>query len=174
MVASISREDTRWIQRHFPSLDALDYVVDDPQANLTTPKNKGNEAVAYLTYIIDHYETLPDVSIFVHAHRGPFPRLAARNGPRRLPLGSGRVWEYNWQFVFCPAMDTCYCRGYGICFGSRTKFETWWEAWTAAKQSFRDYLRLKAAGAEDLELRQRIKDEKERLRKVLEEVKRLN
>src|SRR3569833_1925652 len=66
VVASLKRENTQWIQRHFPYLNAFVYVVDDPHAHLATPKNKGNEAMVYLTYIIDYYEALPDVSIFVH------------------------------------------------------------------------------------------------------------
>ena len=31
--------------------------------------NKGNEASAYLEYIINNYENLPDICIFVHGHR---------------------------------------------------------------------------------------------------------
>ncbi len=75
---------------------------------------------------------------------------------------SGRVWEYTWQYmlagkaVFCPAMDTCYCNGYGICFGSREKFESWWTAWKASEQSFRDYIGMKASDTEDLKFRQRL------------------
>jgi len=277
VVASLGRENTKWIRQHFPDLDAFVYVVDDPHANLTTPKNKGNEAMTYLTYIIDHYDTLSDVSIFVHAHRGakhndelldgsmvhtlqrlrddyvvqqgyfnlrcswepgcpaaldlykpvvesseqeikmknewqrlhpgvPLPGslaqpccaqfAASRSRIQSIPrkkwvhfrdwlletdldnYHSGRIWEYNWQFVlagqpvFCPAMHTCYCEGYGVCFGSGEKFKMWWEQWTAVHQLFRDYLGLKAAGAEDLELRQRIEDENERLRRVLEGAKR--
>jgi hypothetical protein len=30
---------------------------------------KGNEASAYLEYIINNYENLPDICIFVHGHR---------------------------------------------------------------------------------------------------------
>nr|POE77415.1 hypothetical protein CFP56_09062 [Quercus suber] len=45
------------------------YVVDDPTAHYHPPVNKGHESMVYLTYIIDHYDDLPDVSIFVHAHR---------------------------------------------------------------------------------------------------------
>lgn len=42
---------------------------------------------------------------------------------------SGRVFEYMWQYIFtgyteyCPAMNTCYCDGYGICFGGVHKLE---------------------------------------------------
>ena len=31
--------------------------------------NKGNEASSYLEYIINNYEKLPDICIFVHGHR---------------------------------------------------------------------------------------------------------
>jgi len=44
-------------------------VTDDPNAALTVPGNRGNEGMAYLTYIIDHYDELPSVMIFQHASR---------------------------------------------------------------------------------------------------------
>lgn len=34
---------------------------------LRVPENKGNEAMAYLTYVIDYYERLPDLVLFTHA-----------------------------------------------------------------------------------------------------------
>jgi hypothetical protein len=43
-------------------------VTDDPTAEYTVTKNKGNEAMVYLTYIIDHYSDLPDVVFFHHDH----------------------------------------------------------------------------------------------------------
>lgn len=39
------------------------------KAPLRVPKNKGHEAMVYLTYIIDFYDALPDITIFMHAHR---------------------------------------------------------------------------------------------------------
>jgi hypothetical protein len=232
--------------------------------------------MVYLTYIIDHYESLSDVTIFVHAHRGaqhndelmdgsmpqalqrlqddyvveqgyfnlrcnwdpgcpeslqldrgagnsseqedkmkqvwhqlhpdvPLPTslaqpccgqfAASRNHIRSVPLErwihfrkwlletelddyhSGRVWEYTWQYVlagktvFCPDMDACYCRGYGICFGSPSNFQSWWNAWKACEQSFQDYLAIKASGKEDLVLKQKIREEDERLRRLLDKAK---
>ena len=47
------------------------HSVEDPDV-LTTPTNKGNEAMAYLTYIIDHYHSLPYNIIFLHSHRSGF------------------------------------------------------------------------------------------------------
>lgn len=44
---------------------------------------------------------------------------------------SGRILEYSWQYIFtghaevCPVMHTCYCDGYGICFGSGAKLDEW-------------------------------------------------
>jgi hypothetical protein len=34
-----------------------------------TPKNKGRESLPYLQYIVDHYNELPDVVVFLHSHR---------------------------------------------------------------------------------------------------------
>jgi len=33
------------------------------------PPNRGNEASAYLEYIIHNYDTLSDYTVFVHGHR---------------------------------------------------------------------------------------------------------
>jgi hypothetical protein len=45
------------------------YTVDDTNAPTHTPKNKGREALAYLQYLVDHYDDLPDVVVFLHSHR---------------------------------------------------------------------------------------------------------
>ncbi|PSN74939.1 hypothetical protein BS50DRAFT_27669 [Corynespora cassiicola Philippines] len=47
------------------------YNHDDPNPPPSThfPINKGNEAMAYLSYVINNYESLPDYSIFIHGHR---------------------------------------------------------------------------------------------------------
>lgn len=39
---------------------------------LTTPLNKGHESMAYLTYVIDNYSTLPRTLAFLHSHRSGF------------------------------------------------------------------------------------------------------
>jgi hypothetical protein len=48
------------------------YTVDDPNAALRTPANKGHESMAYLTYLIDHYDALPSIVVFLHPHRDGF------------------------------------------------------------------------------------------------------
>ena len=62
-------EDVGWISEELPGMNLSVYVVDDPQAPLHPPKNKGHEVMVYLSYIIDHYHSLPDIIIFMHAHR---------------------------------------------------------------------------------------------------------
>ena len=69
VVARLQEEDVSWIQQGLPDLQTAIYVVDNPLAEHPVPQNKGHEAMVYLTYIIDHYDTLPDVSIFTHAER---------------------------------------------------------------------------------------------------------
>jgi hypothetical protein len=69
VVPKMKEEDTSWLHDEFPHTNKAIYVVDDRKAPLHPPKNKGNEAMVYLTYIIDHYDNLADVNIFIHAHR---------------------------------------------------------------------------------------------------------
>lgn len=232
VVPKTKDEDVDWIQEELPGLPTAIYEVDNPDAKLTVPKNKGHEAMVYLTYLIDHYDQdLPDVIIFVHAHRGawhnnfildldtpktiqrlrddrvirqgymnlrchhdpgcpdwihldraavdydmvikpeekafslelftelfpghrPPPVLSqpccaqfavsserVRDNPKAMyehlrswlmntPLedtDSGRIFEYTWQYLFtrnaefCPSTSSCYCDGYGICFGGAAK-----------------------------------------------------
>jgi hypothetical protein len=44
--------------------------VDNPSSNpeFPIPKNKGHEAMVYLSFIIDHYDNLPERTVFVHGH----------------------------------------------------------------------------------------------------------
>lgn len=42
--------------------------MDDPNAALQA-KNKGHEASVYLTYIVENYDKLADVTVFIHSHR---------------------------------------------------------------------------------------------------------
>lgn len=67
-----SSEDVSWIRENFGGSDfikAAIYTVDDVNAELHPPKNKGHEVMVYLTYIIDHFHNLSDINIFMHSHR---------------------------------------------------------------------------------------------------------
>lgn len=75
VIPRLSRENVDWIDEEMGDLidsGALRkavYTVDDHSAKFHPPKNKGHEVMVYLTYIIDFYDELEDVSIFMHAHR---------------------------------------------------------------------------------------------------------
>lgn len=69
VMPKVRDEKTEWVQEVIPGLQTAIYVADDPSAPLHPPKNKGNEVMVYLTYIIDHYEDLPSIIMFMHSHR---------------------------------------------------------------------------------------------------------
>lgn len=78
VVPSLEREDVSWVVNELPEWQHAIYTVDPSsdkvRANtLTMPVNKGHEAMAYLTYIIDNYEgSVPSVVAFLHSHRQGF------------------------------------------------------------------------------------------------------
>jgi hypothetical protein len=51
VVASQASENATWLQEYFPHWQANIYRVDDPNAPLTVPKNKGRESMVYLTCV---------------------------------------------------------------------------------------------------------------------------
>ena len=69
IVASIKSENTSWIHEHFPNWDRKIYINNDPKANLTIPGQKGRESTTYLTYLIDHWNKLPEYMVFIHGER---------------------------------------------------------------------------------------------------------
>ncbi|GAQ08809.1 hypothetical protein ALT_6130 [Aspergillus lentulus] len=69
VVASMKSDNTSWLFENFPDWHKSVYVVDDKNAELTVAQNKGRESMVYLTYIIDNYDRLPDVMLFIHSQR---------------------------------------------------------------------------------------------------------
>ena len=55
------------------SWESAIYTVDDLAAPLHLTTNKGREANAYLTYIIQHYDSLPNTIVFLHSHKEGWP-----------------------------------------------------------------------------------------------------
>ncbi|KAG9748579.1 hypothetical protein KCU73_g7052, partial [Aureobasidium melanogenum] len=68
VVAKTAKEKTQWVSSMLPNWEHAVYVTDDRNAPLHTARNKGREANAYLTYIIEHYDHLPETVAFIHSH----------------------------------------------------------------------------------------------------------
>ncbi|MCJ1372349.1 hypothetical protein MMC20_003573 [Loxospora ochrophaea] len=96
VMGKLASQDTSWVSSDLPeyfllaspqssspanhshSWDSAIYTVDKAHPNpsttstLHTPLNKAREATPYLTYLLTHYDSLPDIILFLHAHRdGP-------------------------------------------------------------------------------------------------------
>ena len=69
VIPRMKEEDIAWITEELPGTSVSIYVADDPSASLHPPRNKGHEVMVYLTYVIDNYDKLPDIVLFMHAHR---------------------------------------------------------------------------------------------------------
>ncbi|KIX98829.1 uncharacterized protein Z520_05290 [Fonsecaea multimorphosa CBS 102226] len=74
ILAKIQTEDVSWVLNELPDWQKAIYYMDDPaNGTLHPPKNKGREAMAYLTFLIDHYDNLPSSMVFVHPHLESWP-----------------------------------------------------------------------------------------------------
>jgi hypothetical protein len=49
VVASLTNQNASWLSIYFPTWKRNIYIVDDPNAPLTVPQNKGHESMVYLT-----------------------------------------------------------------------------------------------------------------------------
>ncbi|KAI9676866.1 MAG: hypothetical protein M1817_006705 [Caeruleum heppii] len=70
VMAKMERENTDWVAEKLSDWQNAIYTVDSSTATLRTPLNKGREAMAYLTYLIDNYANLPSIIAFLHPHQG--------------------------------------------------------------------------------------------------------
>lgn len=76
VISQLQDEDTAWVREELREwvesglLKTAIYRPDDINSSLGIHEaNKGHEALAYLSYIIDWYSNLSDITIFMHAHR---------------------------------------------------------------------------------------------------------
>lgn len=71
VVAARSRETVQWIEDVEPDWIQYPYIFSEnfnANSTLSVPANNGNEAMRYLTFIIDNYDSLPDIIAFRHGH----------------------------------------------------------------------------------------------------------
>jgi hypothetical protein len=107
----LSDEKVDWVYEMLPAdLGKVIYVADEPNAPLHPPKNKGREVMVYLTYVIDYYDILPDVSIFMHSHRWTWHNndLHANDAVMMIEmLSSERVQREGYMNMRCEWYPGC-------------------------------------------------------------------
>lgn len=87
--------------------------MDDRTAILHPPVNKGREAMAYLTYLIDHYHVLPEINVFLHAHRSGWPEAWHTDAKEYDNVNSARdlrldyVLRHGYANMRCIAIPGC-------------------------------------------------------------------
>jgi hypothetical protein len=69
VMARMSNEDVSWVYKELTEFNYSIYTMDNNSADYYVPQNKGREAMAYVTYIVDHYHDLPDTVLFFHPHK---------------------------------------------------------------------------------------------------------
>ncbi|KAI9654841.1 MAG: hypothetical protein M1829_000737 [Trizodia sp. TS-e1964] len=110
VIARMSSSNVDWIAESLPHMHAKIYAADDPNAVLHPPQNKGHEAMVYLTYLIDHYHALSDVTIFMHDHRHTWhnERLLGWDAVETLErLSSERVIRQGYMNIRCSWNPGC-------------------------------------------------------------------
>lgn len=110
VIAKTKREDVRWMEAELADQPKAIYVADDPTAPLHPPKNKGHEVMVYLSWIIDNYDSLPDVVIFMHAHQYTWHNddLLGHNAADMVKrLNHHRVWRQGFVNMRCNWFPGC-------------------------------------------------------------------
>ena len=69
VVASSAADDTTWLEDYFPQWPANICNDEDSTTDPLTSTNSSHEADAYVSYIIDHYDRLPETVVFIRAQR---------------------------------------------------------------------------------------------------------
>lgn len=110
VIAKTKDENVDWILEKMPQQQTAVYIADDPTAPLHPPKNKGHEVMIYLSWIIENYDNLPDVSIFMHAHQLTWhnDELLEYNAHLVVSrLSRQRVWREGYVNMRCDWYPGC-------------------------------------------------------------------
>lgn len=88
------------------------WVADDIDAPFHTELNKGNEANHYLTYIINNYHDLSDVTVFAHDHAwamhiDKLDKTEGKNAESVRRLNLSHVVHNGYQSLRCQRVEYC-------------------------------------------------------------------
>jgi hypothetical protein len=118
VVARVSADgDQKWSnslsKKYHLCVYTADAPLDEDSTTLQVPANRGHEAMAYLTYLIDNYDVLPAASVFVHGSRWAWHNdspdydnvklLHALNVSSALAPAGYHNLRCDWSAGTCPA-----------------------------------------------------------------------
>ena len=97
IVSSIYKTPIPWADRlREMGFEVRPYTKEDPTSPYNVPKNIGNEASAYLKYIIDNYESLPEYSILLHDHEYSYHQEGSIIDAISSQIGTTKLfWNFN-------------------------------------------------------------------------------
>ncbi|KAL9619631.1 MAG: hypothetical protein Q9160_005737 [Pyrenula sp. 1 TL-2023] len=120
VVARVAADEDQWLDSlkdlYHLCVYTADASIDKTSAHLQVPANRGHEAMAYLTFIIDNYEHVPKAgTVFVHGSRWAWHNdapdydnaalLAALNVSSALtPFGYHNL-RCDWSTSMCSSSD---------------------------------------------------------------------
>lgn len=100
------KEDLNWLKNSPWPVTVVDHEGASPhdfESAITIP-NVGNEVTAYLKFIIDRYDNLPEFTAFLHGHEESYHQLAGRPILDLIRGANTEKYEYislnnRWRFV---------------------------------------------------------------------------
>ncbi|EXJ81471.1 hypothetical protein A1O3_07763 [Capronia epimyces CBS 606.96] len=112
-MAETKGENVDWVSEELQDWQHAIYHMDDSNWVLHPPLNKGREAMAYLTFIVDHYHNLPEIMVFLHPHLMGWPQAWHTDSPDYSNVDSVRslrldyVREHGYANMRCLHIPGC-------------------------------------------------------------------
>ncbi|KUJ18910.1 uncharacterized protein LY89DRAFT_614045 [Mollisia scopiformis] len=118
VVSRVTADDSKWLEKLGKKYHQCVYTADAPadlkSTNLQVPANRGHEAMAYLTFLIDNYDHIPAAgAVFVHGSRWAWHNdapdydnaalLAQLNITAALEISGYHNLRCDWSISTCPA-----------------------------------------------------------------------
>ncbi|KAF2101973.1 hypothetical protein NA57DRAFT_53913 [Rhizodiscina lignyota] len=111
----LKTDDRAWIDEELsfiPQKNRVFYFADDVTAQHHPPLNQGREAMSYLSFIVEHYDDLPDIMVFLHCHcDSPHNnrRFSDRTSPMLSSLNFSHVTKRGFVNLLCDRDGTPGC-----------------------------------------------------------------
>ncbi len=118
VVSRVTSDDSKWLdtlaKKYHLCVYTADAPVDAKSTHLQVPANRGHEAMAYLTFLIDNYDHIPaSGAVFVHGSRWAWHNdapdydnaalLDVLNISAALEISGYHNLRCDWSLSTCPA-----------------------------------------------------------------------